>query len=174
MRLMFVLLWRQQHMTCDLVRNCFERRPVRSPRTTLRTGSNIGLQDRPCARCVKRSIGHLCHDEPRDSSKGVKHDKVNTTSTSGTAAKQEDSLPYMLGPSIDVQQPNQQALEDAGAYITTSAAAENQTNITEFLPQSSNPLAQGQGQVFGEKNQQCEKHIKFFYPMTMSTDGTSS
>ncbi|KYK56126.1 hypothetical protein DCS_08092 [Drechmeria coniospora] len=29
-----------QHMTCDL--------------------------ERPCARCIKRNIGHLCHDEPRE------------------------------------------------------------------------------------------------------------
>ncbi|KAK4950258.1 Transcription factor [Elasticomyces elasticus] len=32
---------RRSHMTCD--------------------------QQRPCARCVKRDIGHLCHDEPRES-----------------------------------------------------------------------------------------------------------
>ena len=23
-------------------------------------------QDRPCRRCIKRNIGHLCHDEPRE------------------------------------------------------------------------------------------------------------
>ena len=23
-------------------------------------------QDRPCKRCIKRNIGHLCHDEPRE------------------------------------------------------------------------------------------------------------
>lgn len=23
-------------------------------------------QERPCTRCIKRNIGHLCHDEPRD------------------------------------------------------------------------------------------------------------
>lgn len=23
-------------------------------------------QDRPCTRCIKRNIGHLCHDEPRE------------------------------------------------------------------------------------------------------------
>lgn len=27
--------------------------------------------ERPCARCVKRDIGHLCHDEPRDASGAV-------------------------------------------------------------------------------------------------------
>ncbi|KAK4133190.1 SPO22-domain-containing protein [Trichocladium antarcticum] len=34
------LYCRRSHMTCDL--------------------------ERPCTRCIKRNIGHLCHDEPRD------------------------------------------------------------------------------------------------------------
>jgi len=37
---------RRSHMTCDL--------------------------ERPCARCVKRDIGHLCHDEPREVQKRSK------------------------------------------------------------------------------------------------------
>ena len=37
---------RRSHMTCDL--------------------------QRPCARCIKRDIGHLCHDEPRDPPKRSK------------------------------------------------------------------------------------------------------
>lgn len=37
---------RRSHMTCDL--------------------------ERPCARCVKRDIGHLCHDEPREGPKRSK------------------------------------------------------------------------------------------------------
>ena len=37
---------RRSHMTCDL--------------------------ERPCTRCVKRDIGHLCHDEPRDGPKRSK------------------------------------------------------------------------------------------------------
>jgi len=32
---------------------------------------------RPCARCVKRNIGHLCHDEVKD-----KHRENGTESTS--------------------------------------------------------------------------------------------
>ncbi|KAF2214478.1 hypothetical protein CERZMDRAFT_110767 [Cercospora zeae-maydis SCOH1-5] len=39
---------RRSHMTCDL--------------------------ERPCARCVKRDIGHLCHDEPREPVKRSKSD----------------------------------------------------------------------------------------------------
>lgn len=39
---------RRSHMTCDL--------------------------ERPCARCIKRDIGHLCHDEPREPGKRTKSD----------------------------------------------------------------------------------------------------
>ncbi|PVH94352.1 hypothetical protein DM02DRAFT_618696 [Periconia macrospinosa] len=42
---------RRSHMTCDL--------------------------DRPCTRCIKRNIGHLCHDEPREGVKKSKSDSRN-------------------------------------------------------------------------------------------------
>ena len=137
------------------------------------TASNSGLQDRPCARCVKRSIGHLCHDEPRDSTKGMKRDQVNTTPTSGAAVKQEDSLPYTLVPAINQQQLDQQTMEDTSANVTTGAAAQdNQTDNPEFLPRTEDHLAQGQ--IFGDKNQQCEKHIESCYRIAMATDPPSS
>ncbi|KAK8198700.1 Transcription factor [Zalaria obscura] len=41
---------RRSHMTCDL--------------------------ERPCARCVKRDIGHLCHDEPREPNKRTRSEGV--------------------------------------------------------------------------------------------------
>ncbi|KAH4225709.1 hypothetical protein HBI06_111150 [Parastagonospora nodorum] len=49
---------RRSHMTCDL--------------------------DRPCTRCVKRNIGHLCHDEPREGVKKSKSDAETTTGESET------------------------------------------------------------------------------------------
>lgn len=27
------------------------------------------VKERPCTRCIKRNIGHLCHDEPREPTK---------------------------------------------------------------------------------------------------------
>ena len=101
----------------------------------------------------------MCHDEPRDSAKGVKHDQGNITLNSGAAVKQEDSLPYLLGPSIDEQQLDQQALQDTGADLTTRAAVpDSQTDSPQFLPpQSSDPIAQDQGRIFGDKEQQCER-----------------
>jgi hypothetical protein len=32
----------------------------------LTRGALGGFQERPCTRCIKRNIGHLCHDEPRE------------------------------------------------------------------------------------------------------------
>lgn len=34
--------------------------------------------ERPCTRCVKRNIGHLCHDEPREGVKKSKSESENT------------------------------------------------------------------------------------------------
>ncbi|KAF2017108.1 hypothetical protein BU24DRAFT_420134 [Aaosphaeria arxii CBS 175.79] len=45
---------RRSHMTCDL--------------------------ERPCTRCIKRNIGHLCHDEPREN---VKKSKTEPEATNG-------------------------------------------------------------------------------------------
>ena len=46
-------------------------------------------QDRPCKRCIKRNIGHLCHDEPRE---GHGYHKKSKTG-SDTAAQEEQSPP---------------------------------------------------------------------------------
>ena len=77
----------------------------------------------------------------------------------------------MLGPSIDQQQLDQQALHDAAPNITTVIAApDSQAEPLQFQPQSSNPTAHGNGQVFGDKNQQCEKRTTSFYPTAIPTD----
>lgn len=57
---------RRSHMTCDL--------------------------ERPCTRCIKRNIGHLCHDEPREP---VKKSKTDPDSTNG----EEESSKQEVAPS---------------------------------------------------------------------------
>ncbi|KAI0073537.1 hypothetical protein K474DRAFT_1710612 [Panus rudis PR-1116 ss-1] len=60
------LYCRRSHMTCD--------------------------EGRPCQRCIKREIGHLCHDERRPSGK----DKDKTmASTSSTVAAPSTSAPQV-------------------------------------------------------------------------------
>ena len=117
----------------------------------------------------------MCHDEPRDSARGVKQDQASTASISGGGLKQEESLPYILGSSLDEQQLDQQALQDTGGNITTGTSApDNQIDSLQFQPQSSNPIPQGQGQVLGDKNPQCEKHVKSFSPLPILTGRKSS
>jgi len=45
-------------------------------------------QDRPCKRCIKRNIGHLCHDEPRE---GHGYHKKSKADSDATAA--DDTSP---------------------------------------------------------------------------------
>ncbi|KAL7926474.1 hypothetical protein ACQKWADRAFT_280404 [Trichoderma austrokoningii] len=61
---------RRSHMTCDL--------------------------ERPCTRCIKRNIGHLCHDEPRESEPKKKAATAKTAST--TSVDDSDTMsPSDLG-----------------------------------------------------------------------------
>ncbi|KAF2114686.1 hypothetical protein BDV96DRAFT_103915 [Lophiotrema nucula] len=41
--------------------------------------------ERPCTRCIKRNIGHLCHDEPRES---VKKSKTDPEGANGDSSSQ--------------------------------------------------------------------------------------
>ncbi|KAI4718745.1 hypothetical protein E4T48_05028 [Aureobasidium sp. EXF-10727] len=68
---------RRSHMTCDL--------------------------ERPCARCVKRDIAHLCHDEPREPPKGKKPD-TDTPPADTTAVQDERRTSLRMDPPA-IQQP---------------------------------------------------------------------
>ncbi|KAL2001086.1 hypothetical protein VTN02DRAFT_2253 [Thermoascus thermophilus] len=50
---------RRSHMTCD--------------------------SERPCTRCIKRNIGHLCHDEPREPSKRARSEHSNAEEEGSSA-----------------------------------------------------------------------------------------
>ncbi|KAI8137309.1 hypothetical protein BJV82DRAFT_674901 [Fennellomyces sp. T-0311] len=64
---------RRSHMTCD--------------------------EGRPCQRCIKRSIGHLCHDEPKHSSNSQQNNNNNSSNNhaaKGRVAPPTTGAPYML------------------------------------------------------------------------------
>ncbi|KAI2778847.1 hypothetical protein F4815DRAFT_446901 [Daldinia loculata] len=53
-------------------------------------------KERPCTRCIKRNIGHLCHDEPRDP------DSKKLKGTPGAAGHEESEIqPELPQNSID-------------------------------------------------------------------------
>jgi hypothetical protein len=58
-------------MTCDLVLP-----PLQSPFMEGAFWLTLHVaQERPCARCIKRNIGHLCHDERRETDSATKKAK---------------------------------------------------------------------------------------------------
>ena len=61
----------------------------------------------------------------------------------------------MLAPSIEQPQADQQLLRENGARLAQEAAASAAPmDPSQFLPQASGPVVQGQ--AFGDKTQQCE------------------
>ncbi|KAL9115104.1 MAG: hypothetical protein Q9227_000898 [Pyrenula ochraceoflavens] len=58
----------------------------------------IHLQERPCTRCIKRNIGHLCHDEPREPSKRSRSDLEQPGGEEAVSPKQDlGAVPTMPG-----------------------------------------------------------------------------
>ena len=60
------------------------------------------LIGRPCQRCIKRSIGHLCHDEPKPSAVAAAartaagKDKENNRSTQNNGQSNMNMMPKAI------------------------------------------------------------------------------
>lgn len=87
----------------------------------------IVVQERPCARCLKRNIGHLCHDERREADSATKKSKSHN---SNSVDDEETSLePPQSQPSVEngMNNPFDQSADSAqeniglGSSITQSA-----------------------------------------------------
>ncbi len=101
----------------------------------------------------------MCHDEPRESSKGAKHEPPEI----GSGAKQEEPLPYMLGPSLDQRQADQQ-LKEVDPTLASGTVRE-EANPAQLLQQCSNPTSQGQ--VFANNNPQCKRDSQVFIALNL-------
>jgi hypothetical protein len=62
----------------------------------------VFLIGRPCQRCIKRSIGHLCHDEPKPSAVAAAartaagKDKENNRSTQSNGQSNMSMMPKAI------------------------------------------------------------------------------
>lgn len=77
------------------------------------------LKERPCTRCIKRNIGHLCHDEPREPTKRRDQDD----STADEPASSSNDLVSVSGmpQSVDVSDAaGQQILPDGAMGMPPS------------------------------------------------------
>ncbi|KAF9120860.1 hypothetical protein BGW39_011034 [Mortierella sp. 14UC] len=91
---------RRSHMTCD--------------------------DGRPCQRCIKRNIGHMCHDEPKPSASGTAGSQQPASASSSNAGTPAPSISR----SPEARRTSQQQQQ----------ALQNQTQLT---PQQQQQLAQG-------------------------------
>jgi len=112
---------RRSHMTCDL--------------------------ERPCTRCIKRNIGHLCHDEPREGIKKAKSDAENSNAQS--------EAPKSRVPSSDAAptaMPQQISASDAGLNLAPNQLPPNRTASTSSIPQA-DPVSAPQMSTMASANQ---------------------
>ncbi|KAK4166205.1 meiosis protein SPO22/ZIP4 like-domain-containing protein [Cladorrhinum sp. PSN259] len=114
------LYCRRSHMTCDL--------------------------ERPCTRCVKRNIGHLCHDEPRDQASVKSKSTIGPSAVHGSASGSQSDIGHgTLNRSADsLRVPSFDSSMNAGTGQTANAAFDaaalgqgNQLQLVQPTPVSS-------------------------------------
>lgn len=80
-------------------------------------------KERPCTRCIKRNIGHLCHDEPRESSKRSRNSEYDQSvgDDEGSTNNDFSNVPGMPR-NVDVQDAaGQQLLADGSMGLPPSS-----------------------------------------------------
>ncbi|KAL8734704.1 MAG: hypothetical protein Q9166_001360 [cf. Caloplaca sp. 2 TL-2023] len=135
--------------------------------------------DRPCARCVKRNIGHLCHDEPREHAKSAKLQSESLVEGDHAALKQDELAANSSLPSVDQQRASQQLLQETDLDLGTKPVPTNgQTTSAQLAGSSptsgapselsggkSHPFLGYSGWSLGEQNQFQDMHS--FHPSYM-------
>lgn len=79
---------------------------------------------------MKRSIGHLCHDEPRESTKKLKGEHGNTGADGGSSHRPEDDSTARLDQSLDQRKLDKQLLQEAA----NSHSPANSSNQPQRVP----------------------------------------
>ncbi|KAL8654419.1 MAG: hypothetical protein Q9210_001513 [Variospora velana] len=107
--------------------------------------------DRPCVRCVKRNIGHLCHDEPREPAKNAKVTPGRTIEGDDAALKQDNLAGTHLLPTVDQPQAGQQLLQEPDVDLSTTAPSDDQTSSAQLADPL--PASEAPGKPSGERSQ---------------------
>ncbi|KAL2872743.1 gluconeogenesis transcription factor RDS2 [Aspergillus lucknowensis] len=110
---------RRSHMTCD--------------------------SERPCTRCIKRNIGHLCHDEPREPSKRSRSEHEHSAQDEEGPSSNEYPNAHAMPRKVDIQDAaGQQLLADGTLGLTSSSMNAVQPG----------PISSSTGQNLGVTSQQ--------------------
>lgn len=93
-------------------------------------------KERPCTRCIKRNIGHLCHDEPRESSKRSRSERGQSVAEDD-GPTEDFSAAQGMPRNVDVPDAaGQQLLPDGTIGLQPNSAP---------VPPGSIPSSSGQG-----------------------------
>ncbi|CEL00701.1 Putative Zn cluster transcription factor (Fragment) [Aspergillus calidoustus] len=110
---------RRSHMTCD--------------------------SERPCTRCIKRNIGHLCHDEPREPSKRSRSEHEQSAADEEGSSNNEYPNVHAMPRKVEIPDAaGQQILTDGTLGLTSSSMNAVQPG----------PMSSSTGQNLGVTSQQ--------------------
>ncbi|KAJ5505096.1 hypothetical protein N7463_007970 [Penicillium fimorum] len=99
------------------------------------------MKERPCTRCIKRNIGHLCHDEPRESAKRGRSEHEHSAADDEGSSNNELGTVQSMSRSVDVADAaGQQSFPDTTIGIAPSAVNPPSTAPPANLSASSQGL----------------------------------
>jgi hypothetical protein len=104
------------------------------------------LKERPCTRCIKRNIGHLCHDEPREPTK--RRDQDDSTVDEPGSSNNDQVNVSGMPQNVDVS-------DAAGQQILSDGAM----GMPRSTVQPASITSSGQGQGLNANNSQPSKYI---------------
>lgn len=87
--------------------------------------------ERPCTRCVKRNIGHLCHDEPRESIKKSRSEPENPDGQSDTPQNGAS-----ISDTASSTVPQQSSAQEAGLNLGPPLLPPNRVDSTTSIAPS--------------------------------------
>jgi hypothetical protein len=99
-------------------------------------------QERPCARCIKRNIGHLCHDEPREPESATKKSKKSQHTHSEKSEPEDDgTTPDQTESNIDngisnLFEQSQDQAQDNNLSLATGLSQGGPSQIVQPSPVS--------------------------------------
>ncbi|KAK3825667.1 MAG: hypothetical protein J3Q66DRAFT_278561 [Benniella sp.] len=152
---------RRSHMTCD--------------------------DGRPCQRCIKRNIGHMCHDEPKPSqvaSATAQQSTSAASSTTGSAATNTGQQQQQLVHGLQQQQQLQNNLGNIQLYgfnnqlaalpvTPLTFASEHMGNEFTVISDFLESLGGDQQSVFQDTAMPVNTTEKFFITAADPSDGTN-
>ena len=115
-------------------------------------------QERPCARCIKRNIGHLCRDEPREPEQATK--KAKTSQHSSSAVEENGTPPAQVHPKVEsgmsssFDQARQDTAQDSNLGLGTTLSQAVPLQLVQ-----PSPVSGAQANALNSNSNQCKSRV---------------